>query len=431
MTGSGRIAIIGGTPAALGKARQAGFEVIWLHQPHEVGPDRPAGLAAAYPVDYREPGAVTGLLAAVHRRHPLDQVVSMTEDGLESAAVATEALGLPGTGTDVVRVLQDKLAFRARLAERGVDHVAARIGHAEADIRGFVAEFGPAVIKPRYGSGSFGVRLVPDLTAAGPVAAWAARFGLHTFLMEQYLAGAELSVESFSFAGRHVILAHTAKEKLACFVEIGHVQPAGLPARLAARVDRLVTAMLDAVGLASGPAHTEVIITDGGPRLVESHNRRGGDRIPDLVQQVYGIDIDALAFRWYAGRAEVVTPGPASGGAAVRFLTAEPGVVESVDGTAAVRADPQLIDLRVDVAPGDTIPPIEWSYDRSGVLLVRGSDGPDARRRACDLASQITIRTRAPAGGCVSRTAAAIAPRPDRLIGPEPLVTTGTDGGTA
>jgi biotin carboxylase len=419
MTG-GRIAIIGGAPAALRKAKRAGFDVVWVHDPRELDRNGLAEVAEAHLVDFREPPAVAELLTTVHRLRPLARVISMTEDGLEAAAVTTSALGLPGNGIDVVEVLQDKLAFRELLAERGVDHVPARIGHTEADIRAFVAEFGSAVIKPRFGSGSLGVRLVPDPDAATAVAAWAARFGLHTFLMEQFLIGEELSVETFTFSGKHVVLAHTAKEKTGSFVEIGHVQPAELPAEVAARIDHLVIAMLDAVGFADGPAHTEVILTAGGPRLVESHNRRGGDRIADLVDLVFGIDTDALAFRWYAGRTEPVCPGPAEGGAAIRFLTAEPGVVEAVEGTEAVLTDPRLVDLRVDVAPGDTVRPIEWSYDRCGLLLVRGTDARDARQRAHDLAGRITIRTRAVDGAPSARTIATVAPRPDRLIGAAP-----------
>ncbi|WUH01046.1 hypothetical protein OG542_08070 [Streptomyces violaceus] len=69
----------------------------------------------------------------VHRHRPPARVVSMIEDGLESAAAATTALGLPGTGLDTVRVLQDKLAFRELLADRGIEGVAARLGHDEAD----------------------------------------------------------------------------------------------------------------------------------------------------------------------------------------------------------------------------------------------------------------------------------------------------------
>ncbi|MFJ8715510.1 acetyl-CoA carboxylase biotin carboxylase subunit family protein [Streptomyces violaceus] len=254
----------------------------------------------------------------------------MIEDGLESAAAATTALGLPGTGLDTVRVLQDKPAFRELLADRGIEGVAARLGHDEADIRAFVAEFGPTVIKPRYGSGSLGVRLVHGPDAVSEVADWAAEFGLHRFVMEEYLRGPEFSVEAFSFAGEHVVVAYTAKEKLDSFVEVGHVQPADLDADATARIESLVTRMLVAVGIEDGPSHTEVILTPDGPRLVESHNRRGGDRIADLVDEVYGTDIDALAFLWYAGRTGPITPGPARGGGAT-------GAGHLADGSSARR----------------------------------------------------------------------------------------------
>ncbi|MGF1431026.1 ATP-grasp domain-containing protein [Kitasatospora sp. LaBMicrA B282] len=418
--GAPRIAVIGGTPATLRKVCAAGFEVVWLHGPQELDTAGLEHVAEAHLTDYREPAAIAELLATVHRRRPLVRVVSMIEDGLESAAAATTELGLPGNGLDLVRVLQDKLAFRTLLAERGIDAVAARLGHTAADIRAFVAEHGPAVIKPRYGSGSLGVRLVPDLAAADEAGAWAAGFGLHSFLIEQYLSGTEISVETFSFAGRHVVLAFTAKEKLASFVEVGHSQPAGLDPGTSRRVEELVSAMLDAVGLTDGPAHTEVILTEQGPRLVESHSRRGGDRIVDLVHQVYGIDTDALAFLWYAGRTAPVEPGAPTCGAAIRFLTAEPGVVEAVDGLAEVLADPDVVDAAVTVGPGDTVLPIAWSYDRCGLVLTRGRDGADAVERASALAARIAIRTRPAADRPPARTLATIAARPDRLVGAAP-----------
>ncbi|WP_149183710.1 ATP-grasp domain-containing protein [Streptomyces sp. TRM49041] len=413
-----RIAIVGGTPAALKKARAAGFDVVWIHNPRELAAAGLEEAAEALLTDYREPAAVAELLATVHARRPVERVVSMIEDGLETAAAATAALGLPGAGLDVVRVLQDKLAFRALLDERGVDATAARIGHTERDLRDFVEAHGLAVIKPRYGSGSIGVRMVHGPDDVPEVAAWAAEFGLHTFLMEEYLEGPEISVESFSFAGKHTVLAHTAKETLDSFVEVGHVQPAGLAPALAAQVDDLVVRMLDAVGLQDGPSHTELKLTPDGPRLVESHNRRGGDRIADLVHEVYGIDIDALAYLWYAGRTEPVAPGEPRCGAAIHFLTAEPGVVEAVEGADAVRADPYVVDLQIGVSPGDTVRPIAWSYDRSGLLIVRGADAADARERARELASRIDIRT-GPAGPEPDfRPIASVAPRPDRLVGP-------------
>ncbi|MEV0368843.1 ATP-grasp domain-containing protein [Streptomyces sp. NPDC050636] len=418
-----RIAVIGGTVAALKKARQAGFAIVWVHGVHELDRSGLELVAEAHLTDYRDPQAVADLLAGVHRHRPLARVVSMIEDGLESAAAATTALGLPGTDLDTVRVLQDKLAFRALLAERGIEGVAARLGHTEADIRAFVAEFGPAVIKPRYGSGSLGVRLVHGPDAVPEVAAWAAEFGLHTFVMEEYLRGPEFSVEAFSFAGEHVVVAYTAKEKLDSFVEVGHVQPAALDADSTARMESLVTRMLDAVGIKDGPSHSEVIVTPDGPRLVESHNRRGGDRIADLVDEVYGTDIDALAFLWYADRTAPITPGPARGGGAIRFLTAEPGVVESVTGADEVRADPHVVTLQLTLGPGDTVAPIAWSYDRSGLLIVRGESAEDARARAHELAARITIKTQPGTESGTPRPITAVAPRPERLLGTAPTGT--------
>ncbi|WP_129306978.1 ATP-grasp domain-containing protein [Streptomyces sp. L2] len=418
MTGTRRIAIIGGTPAALRKARAAGFEVVWVHHPRELPVGGLAEVSEALLTDYREPAAVAELLRAVHARRPVERVVSMIEDGLETAATATDALGLPGTGTAVVGLLQDKLAFRSLLNARSVDPTAARIGHGEEDLRTFVETYGPTVVKPRYGSGSIGVRVVHGPDEVPEVASWAAGFGLHTFLMEEYLRGPEISVEAFSYAGRHVVLAHTAKETLDSLVEIAHVQPAALTPELTAAVDDLVVRMLDAVGLRDGPSHTEVKLTPDGPRLVESHNRRGGDRIADLAGEVYGIDIDALAWLWYAGRTEPVAPGEPRCGAAVRFLTAEPGVVEAVTGADAVRADPHVVDLQISVGPGDTVHPIAWSYDRSGLVIVRGADADDARERAAKLADAVVIRTTPHEGPPPARSIAAVAPRPDRLLGP-------------
>ncbi|MEU7583947.1 ATP-grasp domain-containing protein [Streptomyces sp. NPDC041068] len=418
-----RIAVIGGQVATLKKARQAGFDIVWVYGPHELDTAGLELVAEAHLTDYRDPQAVADLLAAVHRHRPLARVISMIEDGLESAAAATTALGLPGTGLDTVRVLQDKLAFRELLAERGIEGVAARLGHDEADIRAFVAEFGPAVIKPRYGSGSLGVRLVEGPDAVPEVAAWAAEFGLHTFIMEQYLRGPEFSVEAFSFAGEHVVVAYTAKEKLDSFVEVGHIQPAAIDADTTARIESLVTRMLDAVGVKDGPSHSEVIVTAEGPRLVESHNRRGGDRIADLVTEVYGTDIDALAFLWYADRTAPITPGPARGGGAIRFLTAEPGIVESVTGADEVRADPRVVTLQLSAAPGGTVAPIAWSYDRSGLLMVRGDSADEARALAHELADRISIKTRPDTASGAPRSIAAVAPRPERLLGTTPTGT--------
>ena len=106
------------------------------------------------------------------------------------------------------------------------------------------------------------------------------------FLMEEYLDGPELSVESLTYEGRHVIVAITdyVKGGLTGFAEIGMSYPSPYPAETQHEIKELVTDFLDAVGLRNGPAHTEVKLTSPWPadhRVAQPHRRlrdQGDDR---------------------------------------------------------------------------------------------------------------------------------------------------------
>ena len=129
-------------------------------------------------------------------------------------------------------------------------------------------------------------------------------------------------------------------------VELGHVVPAALTPGDRTAVTELVTAVLDAVGLVEGPAHTEVIVTADGPRVVEAHSRRGGDRINELVRLVHGVDLEEATYRLALGGEGPGAPAP-QGAAAIRFLTATPGLVTAVTGAGAAGA----IDHGFEVLP--------------------------------------------------------------------------------
>lgn len=127
------------------------------------------------------------------------------------------------------------------------------------------------------------------------------RVALEEFLLEEYLDGQELSVDALSFNGRHVPIAIADKTTNADFIEFGHAIPAALPADLEDDVCRTVCEFLDAVELKNGLSHTELRLTQSGPRVVESHNRRGGDRINTMTEQVCGIDLEETGLAWLAG----------------------------------------------------------------------------------------------------------------------------------
>ncbi|MFE9631400.1 acetyl-CoA carboxylase biotin carboxylase subunit family protein [Streptomyces sp. NPDC006463] len=84
-------------------------------------------------------------------------------------------------------------------------------------------------------------------------------------------------------------------------VELGHVLPAPLDPAAREAVEAHVTRVLDALGVEFGPTHTEIVLTDDGPRIIETHLRVGGDEIFNLAKDATGVDMIDFQARQAAG----------------------------------------------------------------------------------------------------------------------------------
>jgi len=267
-----------------------------------------------------------GVVAEVERlydRHGAVRVISLSEDGLLPAARVNERHGLGGNSLESVRLLKDKSAMRRRLAEVGLSPVSAQVVTSAEELASFATSLGrPVVVKPLDAGGSAGVRLLSEPGQAGTIWSAAQAAGRERMLAEEYPTGPEISVEAFSNHGVHTVVACTQKILGPRFIEVGHVVPAQLDSAMRREVTELTTALLDSVGITEGPTHTEYKLTPSGPRILESHNRIGGDNITDLVRIVYGVDFERLAIGVPLGLLPWTgNVPPANGGAAIRFLT--------------------------------------------------------------------------------------------------------------
>ncbi|WP_326699990.1 ATP-grasp domain-containing protein [Streptomyces sp. NBC_01754] len=398
--------VIGGRVETVRKARDLGLRVVNVQRPEEYRPEHAPLVEAALLVDYTDWSVLRPLVTAAHDVYGFDGVATVTEPGVEPVGLIAETLGLRGVSHHCARLMRDKEAMRAHLAGRP-GAVAAAPVEGLRSLGAFGARHGyPFVVKPVDAAASFGVRLVrgPDETDD----AWrdvvrlrgsrdhkfANYFPVGRFLMEEYLDGPEFSVESLSFDGRHVPLAVTEKATHGNFVESGHALPARLAEPETAALLACVTDFLNAVDLRHGPAHTEVKLTARGPRVIESHGRPGGDRIMELVEAAYGVDIEAYTVGWAAGVLPALdAPPQPRAAAATRFLTAPPGRITAVQGVEEVRAHEGVLGVDVAVSVGDTIGPLEASWDRTGQILVTAADTGAAVVLAGQLAGKITVTT--------------------------------------
>ncbi|MEE1838757.1 ATP-grasp domain-containing protein [Streptomyces sp. NPDC088190] len=312
----------------------------------------------------------------------------MSDTYVEVAAEINWMFGLHGNSPAVPRAMNDKARMRDILRDSAACTVlAARVSTAD-EVKEFAAAAGyPFIVKPVDGTGSRGVTMVPDREGLDDAVARTVGTASTThettgWVAEEYLCGPEFSVETFSADGAHHPLAVTEKFKGSNFVEVGHVVPARLPSEAVQAVTAEVTACLNAIGQSEGPAHTEVVLTNRGPRIVETHCRPGGDGIVELVQLAVGLDILRITFEWLAGRPLRLDGATETRAAATWFLTPQPGTVSSISGLWEARSAEGVTTAYLTVTPGEDVGELRSSSDRSGAAIATGDTAEQALQRA-------------------------------------------------
>lgn len=153
----------------------------------------------------------------------------------------------------------------------------------------------PLIVKPTDRSGSRGVEKVYSEKELQAAINRACDVSFQKkAIIEEFVGGREISVESISFKGEHFILQITDKvtTEEPFFVELEHHQPSSLPKEIKERVCVIVLNALNALHIEYGASHSELKITDDGDiRVIEIGARMGGDFIgSDLVRLSTGYD---------------------------------------------------------------------------------------------------------------------------------------------
>ncbi|MEU9474359.1 ATP-grasp domain-containing protein [Streptomyces sp. NPDC048191] len=346
------------------------------------------------------------MLRAVPKPGHVRAVVPATEYGVVAAATLADAWGLPGAGTSAAAVLRDKSALRAHADSAGLPQPRWRPAESVQDVVAFRAGHGGrCVVKPVDRQASLGVRLLDaedDAAVAWKAATTAdeprmrARdTGAGRFLVEERLSGPEVSVECLVDRGELLFVNVTEKllQSGPSPVELGHVVPAALPPAVIGELTRLMRRLIDSTGFGSGVLHAEWILVDGvRPHLVECAGRLPGDSIDVLIDLAYGGRMVADLLGVLEGRG-APTRGPAVAGAAIRFLSAPPGVVRTVTGLAESRTAEGVREVELTAEPGTVIREPTSSWDRIGHLLATGTTAVHAARNAACAAGLIEVRT--------------------------------------
>ncbi|MFI9273206.1 ATP-grasp domain-containing protein [Kitasatospora sp. NPDC052896] len=387
---------------AMEAAHRAGMTISYLGPKSGLSERRRELVASALLVPDMSADHIVKAAIALHSVQPFDLAMTMNDDFLQAAARINHELGLLANPLEAVTAVTDKAFMRELLRDSEVGQVAAASVRSAYDLRMLPRTIPlPVILKPTRGTASQSIHVIHDTEQLDALAreldfSVPAEDTTPPWLAEEFLDGAEFSVETFSMAGRHHLLAVTEKFKTANFVEIGHLVPARTPAEQQDRIVAEVITLLTALGVQEGPAHTEVMLTARGPRIIETHTRPGGDAIVELVRLASGFDIQQLTFSWLAGEPVDLTPEPVAGAAAIWFLTVPEGKVTAVGGLAEASAAEGVVTAVLTAAVGDLVPPLHNSWARQGDVIAIGDDPDTALQRARQGVGRFTVEVEPP-----------------------------------
>lgn len=318
--------------------------------------------------------AVSGAAERLMKDDTVRGLLSYHEPATEVTARLSGRLGLPSLSAQAAWLCRDKHAARRAFAEHGVPSAESRLVHGPEEALAAATEIGyPVIVKPRALVASFGVSLAEDETQVRHAFTVANKQVLNEpwnekppgVLIEEYLNGPEISVDSLAVAGRVTPLIFA--KKLLGFPpyreEVGHiVGPAeAVCAGQATEVADVVLRAHAAIGVQHGATNAELKLTPSGVRVIELNGRSGGDCTGYLGYLASGVNL-ALGAAAAACGEEIslyswrTPPGTSAGAAGIRFCyPAHAGVIRSLGFAAALQQLRHIDRLELMAHPGQRV----------------------------------------------------------------------------
>lgn len=328
-----------------------------------------------------------------------DVVITSTSDGpVRTAAYVNEKLGKkPDLSYEDSLCATIKSHMRRRLEENHVPIPAYYVVHEYEEFRTAVETLqNVCIVKPADNAGSRGVvalndgrtRREEELRRTYEYSKENSRNGI--VMVEEYMTGPEVSVEAMTVEGQTTILTITDKyiTPPPYFVEIAHSEPSCLDEETQERIRQVARQAIGAIRLQNGPSHTEIKVTEQGPKIVELAARLGGDYITSrLVPLSTGVDMVGASVL-LATDGEVDLECTQHRGSAIHFIQGKEGVIRQIVIDPALSQMEGVEEVTVYKKEGDRVHSTRSSNDRLGHIITVGRTAKEAMetgRRAMEL----------------------------------------------
>ena len=365
---------------AIRKAKEMGLQVITVDMDENA-------------IGFKEEGIICEVISTIDsekileaaKKHNIDGIMTLASDmPMRSVAIVAKEMGLVGITEQTALNATNKAEMRQCLKESGVPipqffRVSSKEEYEEA-IDYFKTSKLKCIVKPADNSGSRGVDLLSDLSdeelisRAYEYSKSYSRGG--DIVVEEYMEGPEVSVETLSVDGECHIIQITDKLTTGApyFVEMGHSEPSAQPEDIKVRISEVASAAVKAIGIENGPSHTEIKVTKDGPKIVELGARLGGDNITThLVPLSTGVDMVECCIKIALGEKPDLER-KCELGSAIRYFKTEKGIITNIIGIEDAKKLYGVMQVSIVHGIGEKVSEIKNSIDRIGFVIAQGEN---------------------------------------------------------
>lgn len=321
------------------------------------------------------------------KEYKIDCIMTLATDmPIRTVAAVAKELNIVGISEETALKVTNKGLMRKCLKEHNVQVPKFYIVESYEDYSKAIHEMkGRVIVKPVDSSGSRGVFLIDEINNCETIKyAYenSKKFSTNgEIIVEEFMEGPEVSVETLSYKGDVHIIAITDKLTTGAprFVEIGHSQPSILSNNLKKEIELVTTEAVKAMGIDNGPSHTEIIITVDGPKIVELGARLGGDNITThLVPLSTGVNMVKSCIDISMGNKPDLSSFKIKMGSAIRYITSEKGYIRNIRGIDEAKGMHGVKEVFLTKGIGDSIEEVKSSIDRIGFVISQANTAIEA-----------------------------------------------------
>ena len=301
---------------------------------------------------------------------------------LTTVGAVNDALNLPGISQKAAVLCTDKYAFHQTLQEQGLRDCRCYLVTGSEDAVGKEIDF-PAILKPRYGSGSRGIFFAEDVCSLKKALEELYVDGslAEDYVLEECVAGEEYGVDGAVIDGQFYLVLLRKKENTPppARQAVGYysVQPAD---PFYVQVKEYLEKVISCLGIEECLFHADLIKGNKGPFVIELSARPSGHNLHNLFTPLCtGVDMAEEYMKYRLGDAYNFVPKE-TGDLLIHYFDMEGEVTHVPDRDEADAAvGGCLVEWKCNINAGDVLMPVSDGHSVMGrgyfVLEAAPEDG--------------------------------------------------------